>query len=454
MRYDLFICHASEDKSTIARALAESLVAQDLAVWYDEYSLLIGDSIRQAIDRGLSESRFGVVILSPAFFAKRWTQYELDGIVNREMIAPTSVLLPVWHNVTADIVAAYSPSLAGRVGADTSNGVSAVVDEILKVVRPRASPLVVAREELVRRGVTPPTIANEFWLDVVEAANRVPATGAAVPDESTWGRWSFPLPGVDGTPEQRGFRLAWTAMQLAWTTDADHTPIELCTRPEEIWSFLNRNAGLLEVCKKFPELVAEYAPQATIRNFGGPLESLFDEAARMSPHDADSAELWCLRSPTFLGLSPSRVAYAYFSGGIFGPEVRLHEGADYLFWLLSQSSKWLPENIHQVLLLGMSQIKHVWLWHGWGSGDGEAWEHQGAFAEQLYAAEESARTNFSWTEKTRSDVRGRSQRAIERLGLDSTPDELTNRFIDAGVAAISLRFSAERMASGRARLVE
>jgi hypothetical protein len=52
---------------------------------------------RQSIDSGLARSRFGIVILSEAFFAKHWPQRELDGLAARE-VDGVKVILPVWHN--------------------------------------------------------------------------------------------------------------------------------------------------------------------------------------------------------------------------------------------------------------------------------------------------------------------------------------------------------------------
>src|SRR5205823_5536445 len=73
-RYDVFICHASEDKHDVARPLAEALTARGARVWLDELEMKVGDSLRLKIDDGLRLSRFGVVVLSPSFFDKRWTQ--------------------------------------------------------------------------------------------------------------------------------------------------------------------------------------------------------------------------------------------------------------------------------------------------------------------------------------------------------------------------------------------
>jgi hypothetical protein len=77
--YDVFISHASEDKEAVVRPLAHALSNGGLKVWYDEFELRIGDSLRRKIDAGPAKSRFGVVVLSRSFFRKGWANYELDG---------------------------------------------------------------------------------------------------------------------------------------------------------------------------------------------------------------------------------------------------------------------------------------------------------------------------------------------------------------------------------------
>lgn len=81
--FDVFISHASEDKNAVVRPLAHALSSGGLKVWYDEFELKIGDSLRRKIDTGLAKSRFGVIVLSRSFFGKGWTNYELDGLVTR-----------------------------------------------------------------------------------------------------------------------------------------------------------------------------------------------------------------------------------------------------------------------------------------------------------------------------------------------------------------------------------
>jgi hypothetical protein len=133
--WDVFISHASEDKQSVARPLAEELIKRGVAVWYDDLTLRIGDSLRRSIDQGLARSRFGIVILSPAFFRKEWPQTELDGLAARQSMGQ-KVILPVWHHVTYQDVLNYSPTLADRLAANTSAGIESVVDKLLDVIAP------------------------------------------------------------------------------------------------------------------------------------------------------------------------------------------------------------------------------------------------------------------------------------------------------------------------------
>ena len=116
MKYDVFICHASEDKEDFVRPLAEKLRQQHLDVWYDEFSLTIGDSLTQKIDEGLLKSRYGIVVLSQNFFKKPWAKRELNGLTLREMVENKNLILPIWHRVGVHDVMQYSPSCRKKSG--------------------------------------------------------------------------------------------------------------------------------------------------------------------------------------------------------------------------------------------------------------------------------------------------------------------------------------------------
>lgn len=133
MNFDLFISHASEDKPEVVRPLVEKLKAMGLRVWFDEFELTLGDSLRRSIDKGLAGSRFGIVILSPDFFRKEWPTKELDALVSRED-GKEKVILPVWHKISKQDVVNLSPLLADKVAASTASGIANVAQQIFDVV--------------------------------------------------------------------------------------------------------------------------------------------------------------------------------------------------------------------------------------------------------------------------------------------------------------------------------
>ncbi|MEP7133819.1 MAG: diguanylate cyclase [Chloroflexota bacterium] len=133
MKWDIFISHAFEDKE-FARSLADALAGKGLSIWFDEFELKVGDSLRRSIDFGLSKSRYGVVILSPNFFAKEWTQKELDALTARET-KDKKIILPIWHNISAKEIRKYSPMLADRLAIDSVVGIETVVDKLLSKIK-------------------------------------------------------------------------------------------------------------------------------------------------------------------------------------------------------------------------------------------------------------------------------------------------------------------------------
>lgn len=135
IEYDVFISHASEDKDDVVRPLAHALRENGLKVWYDEFELKIGDSLRRKIDIGLARSRFGIVVLSNDFIKKGWTNYELDGIITKANTGE-QVVLPIWHNITKQEVIDFSPSLADKLARNTSSyTVEEIASEISELIK-------------------------------------------------------------------------------------------------------------------------------------------------------------------------------------------------------------------------------------------------------------------------------------------------------------------------------
>ncbi len=133
--HDVFLSHASEDKTEIAEPLAIELRKMGVKVWFDSFTLKVGDSLRDSIERGLSNSRYGVVIFSPHFLSKNWPKAELNGLFTREMEGHT-VILPIWHNISSAEMKAAFPIQADKVALRSSAGFHAVARALVEVIRP------------------------------------------------------------------------------------------------------------------------------------------------------------------------------------------------------------------------------------------------------------------------------------------------------------------------------
>jgi len=107
MQYDVFISHAHEDKADFVHALAEALEESGLAVWYDDFSLRLGDSLIESINAGISQSSYGIVVLSQIFFQKNWPKRELKALLSREE-GEEKVIIPIWHQITkAKVISSF-----------------------------------------------------------------------------------------------------------------------------------------------------------------------------------------------------------------------------------------------------------------------------------------------------------------------------------------------------------
>jgi hypothetical protein len=469
--FDVFVCHASEDKNDFVRPLAEVLRQKNVDVWYDEFSLKVGDSIRRSLDRGLRSCRYGIVVLSGAFFRKNWPQYELDALVEREITAGEQLVLPIWHGVTHDEVLRYSPALAGKKALSTTLGMDAIARELLQVIRPSGSPLLVARELLVEHGLRPPVVTDPYWLEVVEASNRLLSFGAYVPPEATWGRWCFPLPARDDGADAWGSRLAWTALQLSWCTAAEERLISPLTKPADVLNFIHSLPGLKQMCDHFPDLTAAWAPQLVIPGFGGEFEIAFETAftesrresgqqAKLSPRVGAALTIngqpptcgqsWSLRDLHFGYYESSIVANNYFGGEIFGPGPSPFEHSDHLFWLLSDKSCWLPPRIQDCLLDGMAKWG-TWVWGEYTAGGGSNgdWKESGRLHEALLRSNDLNK-RLRWNRAMKEDLLHRAKYARKLLTLPEHESELVERFHDENIIERYLERRKERRRKGRA----
>jgi len=130
MKFDVFISHASEDKEGFVRPLFEALTNAGIRVWLDESRIGWGEGIGGAIDRGMAQSNYGIVVLSSDFLRKPWPQRELEGLVQIQVAERRIVILPIYHGVTSDEVRSHSLTLAAAKALDSSIGIQRIVSEV------------------------------------------------------------------------------------------------------------------------------------------------------------------------------------------------------------------------------------------------------------------------------------------------------------------------------------
>ena len=117
-KYDLFLCHAWDDRRGVAKELSDKLSAKGITVWFSENNLPLGSTMLREIDKGLAKSRAGIVLVTPAFLKR----IKGEGVAEKELSALLAKdrLIPIVHNTTYDDLRDVSPLLGSRSGLDTS----------------------------------------------------------------------------------------------------------------------------------------------------------------------------------------------------------------------------------------------------------------------------------------------------------------------------------------------
>ncbi|HEX9618593.1 MAG TPA: toll/interleukin-1 receptor domain-containing protein, partial [Polyangiaceae bacterium] len=135
--YDVFVSHASEDKAEFVEDLVQALTSRGVRVWYDRFEIALGDDFRKKMEQGLVRSRYGLVVVSASFLdaSKYWPEAELSALFNLEAVTGEKRVLPVLFGVSWETVTLKLPFVATRRAADASQGVDAVAEEVLGVVR-------------------------------------------------------------------------------------------------------------------------------------------------------------------------------------------------------------------------------------------------------------------------------------------------------------------------------
>ena len=137
---DFFICHASEDKSSFVKDLANQLLRIGASIFYDEYSIGLGQSLTASINAGLSRASCVVVVLSASFLDKEWTNSELQAAFNLHVSGDTR-LVPVFHEIDPAVIRKRYPLVADIKGISSSLGYERVASELIQSagIKPKIS---------------------------------------------------------------------------------------------------------------------------------------------------------------------------------------------------------------------------------------------------------------------------------------------------------------------------
>ncbi len=137
---DVFLCHAWDDRKGAAKELHDLLEENGVSVWFSEKDVLLGSSLLREIDKGLANSKVGLVLVTPSFIDR----VRNEGIAEKELSAllARDLLVPIVHNTTFDKLREVSPLLGSRSGLDTN-------EESMRKIAMKLAELVNVEEETV-----------------------------------------------------------------------------------------------------------------------------------------------------------------------------------------------------------------------------------------------------------------------------------------------------------------
>jgi hypothetical protein len=130
---DVFLCHAWDDRQGAAKELHDLLESRGVSVWFSEKDVGLGMPLLRTIDKGLANSRVGIVLVTPALLRR----LPAEGIADKELSAllARDRLVPIVHETTYEALREVSPLLGSRSGLDTAEepmgDVAAKIEELV-----------------------------------------------------------------------------------------------------------------------------------------------------------------------------------------------------------------------------------------------------------------------------------------------------------------------------------
>lgn len=110
-KYSVFVSHSSEDKIEYVDDLVEEIKRLGISVFYDKDVITWGDNLKEKIDSGLKSCELALIVISPSYFGKEWTEYELKMLLERQDKENNKLILPILYRTSKEEFVKHYPSL-------------------------------------------------------------------------------------------------------------------------------------------------------------------------------------------------------------------------------------------------------------------------------------------------------------------------------------------------------
>ena len=114
-KYSIFVSHSSNDKNNYVDDLVCEIRALGISVFYDTDVISWGDNLKDVIDSGLKNCELAVIVISPIYFDRDWTEYEIQKLLDRQDAEKSKLIMPILYHVTKEEFVRHYPSLKNVV---------------------------------------------------------------------------------------------------------------------------------------------------------------------------------------------------------------------------------------------------------------------------------------------------------------------------------------------------
>ena len=114
-KYSVFVSHSSDDKIDYVDDLVCEIKALGISVFYDTDALRWGDNLKEQIDNALKTCKLAVIVISPTYFGKEWTEYEINALLRRQSNENKKLILPILYRVSKEEFIKKYPTLKNIV---------------------------------------------------------------------------------------------------------------------------------------------------------------------------------------------------------------------------------------------------------------------------------------------------------------------------------------------------